>query len=122
MTGIVRPIFARLLVALALICGMATSGFAHRLGPPTLDAGLLAYLEAGGAFADLCGDPDDPLHPSGQVCEACRLIGAAVLPSTTDSATKVDLGNARHLTATDHSEHRSFIRDPSWGARAPPRA
>lgn len=122
MTGIIWPPLARLLLAFALFSGMATSGFAHRLGAPTLDTGLLAYLDAGGTLADLCGDPDDPLHPSGQVCEACLLVGAAVLPPITDTVTQAALGPALCLTAPDRTENRSFTRDPSRGVRAPPHA
>jgi hypothetical protein len=69
-----------LLVVLALLCAMASSGFAHRFVGQPVDPALAAYIAAGGSLDDICGHAGGTTHhQSTQTCDACRLVTAAVL-------------------------------------------
>lgn len=64
------------LTLLLLITAVAGLGFAHQTAA-TPDRGLAAYVAAGGALADICGDR--PEHAALPDCEACRIGGDAGL-------------------------------------------
>lgn len=68
-------------LGVAAICfALAATGFAHRGFAAPRDAALAQYLAIGGTFSDICGDLGEGQDASGQRCEVCRLVGAAVLP------------------------------------------
>ena len=75
--------FAFRCLSVAAICvGLAATGFAHRGFAAPRNAALTDYLAAGGMIADICGDIRKGKDASAQSCEACRLVGAAVVPET----------------------------------------
>jgi hypothetical protein len=66
-------------VTLALLAASLLSGAADRLPPELRDPALAFYLDMGGSPEELCGSTGHEGAPPGR-CDACRLIGAAVLP------------------------------------------
>ncbi|PJI92480.1 hypothetical protein BC777_1332 [Yoonia maricola] len=71
--------FARLFVILAIAVAMTGSGFGHRVAASEADESLLAYVAAGGALDDLCGQGG--FGAGGyDTCDACRLMDGAVVP------------------------------------------
>lgn len=120
MTRILRHMGFAPFVVMLLVAAMAASGFAHRLGVAKPDPELAIFIQNGFSLADICGDPSDPDHSSSQVCEACRLVSAAVVPQASSDLLQIELSESQ----TSHSEYtsplRSFFRDPSRGVRAPP--
>lgn len=84
----IRPCPAlRQLLALVLAVALAMAALAHR-APASADsmqqqASLAAFLAAGGTLDDLCADHGPGRHlpaHGADSCDACRLIGAALLP------------------------------------------
>lgn len=74
------PTLMRYLTVLALLVAFATAGLSHRAASQLPDPDLVAYVQAGGALSDICGDADGGAHLGASTCEACRLVGVAVLP------------------------------------------
>ncbi|WP_281991180.1 hypothetical protein [Sulfitobacter geojensis] len=110
------------LVAAALILAVALSGFAHRGGQAALSPDLAAYVAAGGALADLCGGPGEQEGGPSQKCEACRQIGAAVIPHSVRCAPAILNGETRTLTFVAKRLHHARPLDPAQLTRAPPQA
>ncbi|WP_102109235.1 hypothetical protein [Oceaniglobus roseus] len=116
-----RPVgpLLNVLTAALILLASTLAGFAHRAP----DAALERFLAAGFTLSDLCADA----HPGGQShdhdrCDACRLVGAAVLPPLPDAPARpvaTALGDATPAgrTAPDLS-----CPVPGGGSRAPPRA
>lgn len=111
---------SKFLVVFALICALASSGFAHRFVSKPLDPALTTYVAAGGSLADICGDIKGPSHQNTQTCEACRLVNAAVLPNHDPTCTppfgRLPVVQA-HISDT---ELRSARLDLTHAARGPP--
>ncbi len=76
----IAPTLMRYLTVLALLVAFATAGLSHRAASQLPDPDLVAYVQAGGALSDICGGADGGAHPGASTCEACRLVGVAVLP------------------------------------------
>src|SRR6056297_2860840 len=76
----IAPTLMRYLTVLALLVAFATAGLSHRAASQLPDPDLVAYVQAGGVLSDICGDADGGAHPGASTCEACRLVGVAVLP------------------------------------------
>ena len=72
--------FTKFCLTIAVLFAMTGIGFAHKVASPDIDESLLAYVQAGGALDDLCGDADFG-EGHGQSCEACRLVDGAVVPT-----------------------------------------
>jgi hypothetical protein len=72
--------FTKFCLTIAVLFAMTGIGFAHKVASPDIDESLLAYVQAGGALDDLCGDADFG-EGHGQSCEACRLVDGAVVPA-----------------------------------------
>ena len=74
-----RHVLRLAFVALLAVATAASAG-AHRsavLG----DAALAAFLASGGTLSDICNDGERPAHQSVPSCEACQVMGAALLPA-----------------------------------------
>ncbi len=118
----VSGITGNILATFAVMIALALSGFAHQGAGATTAPGYAAYVAAGGSIADLCGDTSGSPKSIGAKCEACRLIGAAIVPC---AAT----GLALHLSdpvSVGYIVPRLSVHpgrsDPSHPARAPPLA
>lgn len=116
MTLVARHI-ARLCLVLSLFGALAASGFAHRAMGQEMDVDLLAYVQAGGSLADICGDGAE--HGMGGKCDACRLVDNVAAP---DTAAQPGRESAPVAVAnwTVAEVLRGFVGDPSRPARAPP--
>jgi hypothetical protein len=119
MRHLIAP-FARLAVVVALIFVMAGSGLGHRFAAPETDEALLAYVQAGGALDDLCGEGGLASHMGGQSCDACRLVDGAMVPPA-EFVFAASIGQfipSTELSATQVLACGAV--DPSRPARAPP--
>ena len=83
-------LFVRLSIVAALVVALGSVGLAHRVAP-VVDAEMLAFLEVGGTFADICNDTQDNAHAA-VVCEACQFSGATALPVIGGVACDMGLG------------------------------
>jgi hypothetical protein len=111
---------SKLLVVFALICAMATSGFAHRFVSEPLDPALAAYVAQGGPLADICGPPGGTSHKNTQTCEACRLVNAVILPSF-DAVCAIRIGEPSRVQTRQGSENPAIAKlDLTRAARGPP--
>ena len=109
----------RLFAGTLILLASTLSGFAHRAP----DAGLERFLAAGFALSDLCADshPGGDLHDRGP-CEACRLVGAAVMAGAPEVPAR-PLTLAQVLpTPRQAPPHILSCRVPGGGSRAPPAA
>jgi hypothetical protein len=112
--------FARLAVVIALTFAMAGSGLAHRFSAPEADEGLLAYVQAGGALADLCGEGGLASHLGGQSCDACRLVDCAMVPPA-GLVFATSIGQfVLSANVPAAQVQASVVIDPSRPVRAPP--
>lgn len=104
-------------VTLALVA----TGFAHRM-PNAEDAAVQAFVAAGGALADLCGDADgkgNALHPD---CPACH-IASSFLPSPgTPNISDADLIFVASVVAPRESRALRHLPDPARSSQSPPLA
>jgi hypothetical protein len=116
------PNICKLLTILALILAMAASGFAHAGARPTLSPDLAAYVAAGGSFADICGTSGEQDSRLGQKCEACLLIGAALLPRSCHGVPLTLSEQTRILIFVAKRLHNTRQLDSARLARAPPQA
>lgn len=113
-------LIGRLLLTFALLCAIMASGFAHTVSRTNVPQELSDYIALGGAVADICGEADNSTGASGAKCEACRLIGAAVLPpATCQNAYRLrDTSVKLRFVATQFRYSQSL--DPARLSRAPP--
>jgi hypothetical protein len=108
------------LVAIVFTLTMAASGFAHRPGAALAEMQLAPYLAAGGNLSELCQGVGGHGPVAGKPCDACRLIGAAVMPEPTALR---PLEFPRALAGAPNGcdvSRIAFARDPARGVRAPP--
>lgn len=76
-----RLLFRKILTPCALMIALAASGSAHASPRMAFSADLLAYVAAGCSLDDLCGTAGEQDGARTQKCEACRLVGAQILPA-----------------------------------------
>jgi len=107
-------------ICFALIIAMAAAAFAHSGGRPAMTPEIAQYLAAGGSFSDICGSLEDPDGAQGQKCEACRIMGAALVPNTCNTAPVVLTQHGRTLRFIAQLVHNSRPLDPARLTRAPP--
>ncbi|MEM8571959.1 MAG: hypothetical protein AAGG56_13785 [Pseudomonadota bacterium] len=107
-----------------LICGLALSlastGFAHRAAHSEQDPRVLAFLAAGGSAEALCLTETDHAHVIGEDCDACRLIGAALLPGSCGFPSLLGHFAAMEPGFGPNSRRFSDDADFSRAIRAPP--
>lgn len=116
-------ILCKLITSFALIIAMAASGLAHAgVRPPALSPDLAEYVLAGGSLADICGYAGEQEGAQGQKCEACRLIGAALIPRICHGVPIVLSDQTRVLTFAAKRLHQQHPLDPARQTRAPPQA
>ncbi|XHE59979.1 hypothetical protein L0Z65_17785 (plasmid) [Phaeobacter sp. BS52] len=113
-------IFPRLAMILALVLALASTGFAHTIERAEDSPDYAAFVAAGGALSDLCGDSQDPGHGTLAQCEACRLVAAALIPGhpAIPGVAWVQRPTASAPLVT--RPHSTLWRDPAHGSRAPP--
>jgi len=111
----------RLVLVAALTVALVATGFAHRM-PSTTDAFLTAYALQTGDIADLCGDLDGDGLADHADCPACRIVGSADLPPTTQTQRNADLAFVAKVIAPRESRAVRLVLDPAHGLRAPPLA
>ena len=110
---------ARLFVVLALAVAMTGLSFAHRVAPADVDDSLLAYVAAGGALDDLCGQPGFGAG-GGETCDACRLVDGAVVPANvTVRLSEID-ANWHQRPRTKPALRVAQTANPACPVRAPP--
>ncbi len=111
----------RMLIALVLIGAMAGTGFAHRTQAAD-DPDLLAFLETGAALTDICAHDGRAPHDAAMSCDACRLIGSALIARHQP----IDPFCATHLILArcglQGDLHLAAAFDLSRPVRAPPMA
>ena len=112
----------RLFATIALITAMVVSAFAHTGARPSLSPELTAYVAAGGLLADICGSSEEQDGAQGQKCEACRLVGAAILPRDCYGIPLVLTDQTRVLSFVAKRLLYAHPIDPARLTRAPPQA
>lgn len=113
---------ARLAVLAVVALALSATAFGHRM-PQTDTARAVAMLWGDAAGPDdICGQPDRPGHGTRQVCDACRLVGAAVLPANEAPLLGLTPRRGQAITAPAQGARHALWRDPARQARAPPRA
>lgn len=113
---------SKLLTSFALIFAMAVSALAHVGMRPALSPDLAEYVLAGGELSDLCGYSGEQDGARGQKCEACRLIGAALIPRVCHGVPVVISDQTRVLSFVAKRLHQQHPLDPTRQTRAPPQA
>lgn len=108
--------------SLALIFAMGASGFAHGGARAPISPDLAAYVAAGGLLADICGGSGEQDSATGQKCEACRLIGAALVPQNCPGIPVLVTDQTQVLSFVAKQIHRTHPLDPARLTRAPPQA
>ena len=114
-------IVSRLLTTLALLLALGVAGLFTPAKQPVLTDDVIAYLAAGGSFADLCGDTTDPSR-IGAHCPACHLIAFAVLPAAQVAAPQILAADYQRLVAVAQNIAHAQALDPVRLSRAPPQA
>ncbi|MFB2553103.1 hypothetical protein [Ensifer soli] len=115
----------RMLCAIALLC----VGLAHKT--PTAaaavafsSADILAYSLPDGSLPELClpaHDEDGAKHgPAGGACEACRLVGAILVPQASDLGVVVIRGQAEPVLPRRAEAFHRQLFPPNAAPRAPP--
>jgi hypothetical protein len=108
------------LVALLTVALVAT-GFAHRM-PGVQDAELQAYVAAGGALADLCGDFGGKGDAAHSDCPACHIASKLMASPGTPSISDADLIFVATVVAPRESRALRHTPDPSHSSQSPPLA
>ncbi len=106
----------------AVIFALATFGFAHTSPSASASPEVAAYLAAGGALEDLCGNLGQQDDRQRDKCEACRLMGAVLVPQPGYGAPVLISGQTRVLTIIAKRRHHARPLDPARLTRAPPQA
>lgn len=105
-----------------LVLTLVGAGVFHTGARSSVPSELAAYVAAGGALTDICGDMPEG-DESGQFrCETCRLIGVALVPSALYSAALVCGVRTLRLQHVATQIHYAKPLDPSRLSRAPPQA
>ncbi|TKA97729.1 hypothetical protein FAZ78_04605 [Cereibacter changlensis] len=115
-----RPRLYGFLLTLALGVAVLFSGFAHKM-PALQDGDLAAFVLAGGDPSDIC-DTGGDMEMDGAGCDACRLVGAAVLPDPAMTMVAVERVFAATVLIPSETRAARAPRDPALGERAPPLA
>lgn len=118
--SMMRSFFFRFLTSCALIIALAASGFAHASPRMAFSADLLAYVAAGGSLDDLCGTAGEQDGARTQKCEACRLVGVAILPRDCHGIPVRLSDQTFKLSFVAKRLHQTRPLDPSRLTRAPP--
>ena len=116
----IQPRHRLLGIFLSVALGMAMlfSAFAHK-PPAVTDAAMASYVLAGGDLADLC-DADGSAKMKQSGCDACRQVGAAVLPDPLILIVALERVVAAAVLIPAEVRSTRAPRDPALGERAPP--
>ena len=101
-----------------IMLAMATLPFAHRAGAGPQSAEYATFLAMGGTPEDICGDRGGHTVASG--CEACRIVGATLLPPPVSILRPALAARAMPFAAVAHSAPAPNSRQGPPPARAPP--
>lgn len=110
---------SRFFLTFAVLVAMAGTGFAHRVMAADVDDSLLAYVAAGGALADICGDTGHASNAAGP-CDACRLVDGAVVPAAAVVAPSEAHANLLQVAHLATSAPVATCANPACPVRAPP--
>jgi hypothetical protein len=113
---------SRLVTTFVLFVALGAAGMSAPIKQPAPTDDVLAYLAAGGSFADLCGDTTDPSKATVAHCPSCHLLTAAVLPDV-HLGPAIELpGDYTRLVAVAQNIRITQALDPACLSRAPPQA
>ncbi len=104
----------------ALAVAVIASTFAHTHVKVPLTPELAEYVAMGGSLEDLCGGSGEQDNAAGQKCEACRLLGAAVVPRTGHDVPNEVLLSINCVSFVAKRLHETWPLDPVRLTRAPP--
>lgn len=110
----------RLALVLTIACGLAATGFAHRVTAATDDPAVAAFLAAGGTLADLCGPAADDAATPRTGCPACQLVAIAALPDPAPAATPLRRTAQAAWPCRDGTAGRALHRTFATAPRGPP--
>lgn len=113
--------FRRLWLIALLSIALVATAFAHKI-PTASDLALDAYVLAGGSMADLCGDGDGDGAMAHRDCQACSIIGTAMLPDAPQAVTRVNYAYVATIVAPRAARAIRTVLDPARAMRAPPLA
>lgn len=83
----------RSLISALVLAALTLSSFGHRTLSPADHAQAEAFILAGGDWAALCGEGDDPLGTAGK-CMACVIAQNCALPNPKMTARSLTSGEA----------------------------
>ncbi|MEM8871140.1 MAG: hypothetical protein AAGE38_12120 [Pseudomonadota bacterium] len=106
----------------ALVIALFTSGFAHTIDRAQPSPEYSAFLAAGGSLADICDAMGDGEGGGVLECEACRVIGSAVLPTVASELLLSGDQRAQKQRVVAEQWHRTRRLDHGCLSRAPPQA
>jgi hypothetical protein len=109
----------RMALLACLTLAIVATGFAHR-PPSSADAAMQAYILAGGAVTDLCGDADGDGMPDHGPCPACQITASADLPPPLALVRDAGLVLLAEISAPRARPMAARALDPAHGSRAPP--
>lgn len=113
---------AKGMVLLAVLTvALVATGFAHRL-PNAEDAAVQAYVAAGGALTDLCGDVSGKGDVAPADCPACHIASNMMPAPGTPSIRDADLIFVATIVAPRESRALRHLSDPSHSSQSPPLA
>ena len=112
-------LLCRMALLACLTLALVATGFAHR-APSSEDAAMQAYVLAGGAVTDLCGDADGDGMPDHGSCPACQITASADLPPPPALIRDAGLMLLAEITAPRASTLAARVHDPAHSSRAPP--
>lgn len=112
--------FLRLALVFVFGCAMITMTLAHRTNVQVPDGDMLAFLQAGGTLAELCGSFGENGEGTTQDCEACRLIDTVAKPSTADAMDIQYRLLTEQMQRCAQARHHAKPLDATRLSRAPP--
>lgn len=108
----------RSLISALVLIALTLSSFGHRTLSPGDEAQAEAFILAGGDWATLCGDGDDPLSTAGK-CMACVIAQNCALPTPITTARSIASGEAI-IWSRAAGQFPAVANTVAHPARAPP--
>ncbi len=103
----------------ALAVAVIASAFAHSHVKAPLAPELAEYVAMGGSLEDICGHAGEG-NATGQKCEACRLLGAAIVPRNIHEIPNSVLLSTCRMSFVAKRLQETRPLDPARLTRAPP--
>ncbi len=99
---------------------MTTMTLAHRTSVQVPDGDMLAFLQAGGTLAELCGSFGESGEGMTHDCEACRLIDTLSRPSDAQVVHIQFRLQTQQMQRCAQARHHAKPLDATRLSRAPP--